>query len=98
MQSRCGMVKCKPQEALYACSQASCRTIAGSCLAETVISCRKDSLASTGPCDVEWHVDRRIVAVACVGRDMIKVWPLPMVRPWWEDAIEMSDGELARRG
>jgi hypothetical protein len=25
-----------------------------------------------GRCDVDWHVDRGIAVVACVGRDMIK--------------------------
>jgi hypothetical protein len=29
-------------------------------------------------CDVGWRVDRGVVAVACVGRDMMKVWPLPV--------------------
>jgi hypothetical protein len=29
-----------------------------------------------GRCDVDWYVDRGIVVVACMGRDMIKVWPL----------------------
>jgi hypothetical protein len=38
-----------------------------------------------GRCDVDWHVDRAIVALACVGHDMIKVWPLPVEMPWWED-------------
>jgi len=38
-----------------------------------------------GRCDVDWHVDRGIVAVAGVGQDMIKVWPLPVEQPWWED-------------
>jgi hypothetical protein len=38
-----------------------------------------------GRCDVDWHVDRGIVAVACVGRDTIRVWPLGVEQPWWED-------------
>jgi hypothetical protein len=50
-----------------------------------------------GPCDLDWHSGRPALAVACVGRDMIEVWPLPVEQPWWEDTIEMSDGELARR-
>jgi hypothetical protein len=29
-----------------------------------------------GRSDVDWHADRRIEAVACVGRDMIKLWLL----------------------
>jgi hypothetical protein len=37
-------------------------------------------------CDVDWHVDRGIVAVACLGQDMIEVWPLPVEQPWGEDA------------
>ena len=44
--------------------------------------------------DVDWHVDRGIVAVACVGRDMIKVWPLPVETPWWEDGFEDSVAHL----
>jgi hypothetical protein len=31
--------------------------------------------------------------VACVGRDMIKVWPLPMETPWWEDGVQ-GNGSL----
>jgi len=23
-----------------------------------------------------------------VGRDMIRVWPLPAEQPWWEDSLE----------
>jgi hypothetical protein len=50
-----------------------------------------------GRCDVDWHVDRWSVAVACVGRDMIKVWPLPVERPQWEDAENGTAGVLALR-
>jgi hypothetical protein len=50
-----------------------------------------------GRCAVDWHVDRGIVAVACVGRDMIRVWPLPVEGQCGEDALEMPDGELACR-
>jgi hypothetical protein len=42
---------------------------------------------SLGRCAVDWHAERGIVAVACVGRDMIKVWPLPVGTPRWEDAV-----------
>lgn len=44
---------------------------------------------------VDWHVDCGIVAVACVGRDMIKVWPLPVEQPWGKMAMKttMSSGE-----
>jgi hypothetical protein len=37
-----------------------------------------------GRCDVDWHVDRGIVALTCVGRDPIKVWSLPAGQPWRE--------------
>jgi hypothetical protein len=46
-----------------------------------------------GRFDVDWHVDRGIMAVACVGRDLIRLWPLPVEQPWWEDGLEES-GEL----
>ena len=31
-----------------------------------------------GRCSVDWHIDHGIVEVACPGRDMIEVWPLPV--------------------
>ena len=40
---------------------------------------------------MDWHAQRGIVALACAGRDMIKVWPLPVETPWWEDGLEESD-------
>jgi hypothetical protein len=40
-----------------------------------------------GRCDVDLHVDRRIVTLACVGRDLIKVWPLPVEAPRREDDL-----------
>jgi hypothetical protein len=57
---------------------------------------------SLGHCDVAWHVDRGIVAVACVGRDMIKVWPLPVETPWWEaqpvSGLKADDGTQLQWG
>ena len=50
-----------------------------------------------GRCDVDWHVSRGIVAVACVGRDMIRVWPLPVEQPWWEETPDVPGGELTFR-
>ena len=44
-----------------------------------------------GVFDLESTAPGGIVAAACVGRDMIKVWPLPAEGPWFEDAIEMPD-------
>jgi hypothetical protein len=39
---------------------------------------------------VDWHVERGIVAVACVGHDMIKVWPLPVEGPWFEELAGLT--------
>ena len=36
-------------------------------------------------CSVDWHVERGIVAVGCPGRDMIRLWPLPVEAPMLED-------------
>jgi hypothetical protein len=46
-----------------------------------------------GRCDVGWHVYRGIVALACVGRDRIRVWPLP-VKPLPAECapLGVSDG------
>jgi len=43
---------------------------------------------------VDYHVDRGLVALACVGRDMIEVWPQPVERPWGEDGFEDSVAHL----
>jgi len=40
-----------------------------------------------GSCDVQWFQGRGVVAVACIGRDMVKVWPLPVMSPWFEDPL-----------
>jgi len=31
--------------------------------------------------------DRRVLALACVGQGLIRVWPLPVEQPWWEDDL-----------
>ena len=41
---------------------------------------------TVGPCDLDWHRGRAALMVACPGQDLIKVWPLPMEAPWFEDA------------
>jgi hypothetical protein len=45
---------------------------------------------------VDWHVDRGIVAAACVGQDLIRVWPLPVKTPWWEDNTLCGARSLAK--
>ena len=36
---------------------------------------------SAGPCDVDYYRAQRVVALACPGRDMLRIWPLPPVWP-----------------
>lgn len=50
-----------------------------------------------GRCDVDWHVDRGIVALACVRHDLIRVWPLPVERPWGEARQSCRGNKLACR-
>ena len=41
-----------------------------------------------GPCDVEWFEQwGGAVVIACPHTDLIKVWPLPVQQPWYEDPI-----------
>ena len=42
-----------------------------------------------GPCDVDWF-DKwaGAVVLACPHTDLIKVWPLPVQQPWYEDSFE----------
>ena len=34
------------------------------------------------------------VAVGCLGKDLVRVWPLPMQSHWFEDCWEPVDGEI----
>ena len=39
-----------------------------------------------GPFDVEWFEQRGgAIVLACPRTDLIKVWPLPVQQPWFED-------------
>ncbi len=39
-----------------------------------------------GPCDVEWFENwGGAIVIACSRTDLIKVWPLPVQQPWYED-------------
>ncbi len=38
-----------------------------------------------GPCALDWHRARPALVLACPGQDMLRVWPLPVVQPWFED-------------
>ena len=35
--------------------------------------------------------------VACPGQDLIKVWPLPVEQPWWEDVKPAGGADEADR-
>ena len=41
-----------------------------------------------GPCALDWHREQSTLVLACAGQDMIRVWPLPLEEPWFEDPLE----------
>jgi len=48
-------------------------------------------------CSVDWDVERGIVVLACVGRDMIEIWPLSTEGLRLADANERPDGDMVCR-
>jgi hypothetical protein len=38
-----------------------------------------------GMCGVQYHAEWHATVLACPGTDLIKVWPLPIEQPWYED-------------
>ena len=47
-----------------------------------------------GPCDVDWFENRGgVFVLGCPHMDMLKLWPLPVEQPWWED-LPVRQGEL----
>jgi len=40
-----------------------------------------------GPCDRDWHSERPALVLACPGQDLIRVWPLPVEQPSFDDAM-----------
>jgi hypothetical protein len=38
-----------------------------------------------GPCSVDWFSERPALVLACPRTDMIRLWPLPVEHPWFED-------------
>ncbi len=41
-----------------------------------------------GPCDVDWFEKwGGSIVLACPHTDLIKVWPLPVQQPWFEDPL-----------
>jgi hypothetical protein len=40
-----------------------------------------------GPCDVSWFENKGgVLVLGCPHTDAIKLWPLPIEQPWWEDS------------
>jgi hypothetical protein len=37
-----------------------------------------------GRCSLDYHTSVRTFALACPGMDYIRIWPLPVVKPWEE--------------
>lgn len=48
----------------------------------------------TGPCDVELFIGRALV-LACPGHDLLRLWPWPVMTPWWEDPPGPFGPEIA---
>jgi hypothetical protein len=40
-----------------------------------------------GPCCLDWFDDRGALVLSCPRTDMIRVWPLPVAYPWFEEPI-----------
>jgi hypothetical protein len=46
-----------------------------------------------GPCVVDWFENKGgVLVLGCPHMDMLKLWPLPMEQPWWED-LPVRPGE-----
>lgn len=40
-----------------------------------------------GACVLDAYTGEDALVVACQGRAMLRVWPLPVKGPWWEDDV-----------
>lgn len=48
-----------------------------------------------GACDVEWFKQwGGVIVIACPHTDLIKVWPLPIQQPWYEDLIYQPETSM----
>jgi hypothetical protein len=46
-----------------------------------------------GPCDIAWFENKGgVLVLGCPHMDMLKLWPLPMEQPLWED-LPVRPGE-----
>jgi len=58
------------------------------------------STARLRDCYLDYHTPIHAVALACLGVDYIKLWPLPVEQPWQETPDPLPDpwpGTYARR-
>ena len=46
------------------------------------------------PCSVDWFSERPALVLVCPRTDMIRLWPLPVKHPWFEEP--WSPKRLAR--
>jgi hypothetical protein len=44
------------------------------------------TLRPLGPCYLEWFSERPALVLACPRTDLIRLWPLPVEYPWFEEA------------
>ncbi len=47
-------------------------------------------------CEMDFLTSRGVVALACPGEDLYRLWPLPVVHPWFEDPDPIG-GWIAER-
>lgn len=50
-----------------------------------------------GACELWAYGDQQAAAIACPGHDLIRVWPLPVMSPWFEDLPQPDPGLRAER-
>jgi hypothetical protein len=48
-----------------------------------------------GACDLTIYQDRQFAVIACPGHDLIRIWPLPIISPWFEDPLHPDTGQQA---
>jgi hypothetical protein len=51
-----------------------------------------------GPCYLDWFSERPALVLACPRTDIIRLWPLPVEYPWFEDWPTMDLANLAQAG
>ena len=44
-----------------------------------------------GPCSLDWFSERPALVLSCPRTDMIRLWPLPVKHPWFEDTGSPRD-------